>query len=168
MILKILSALSVTIIGGVIGAAQADKLSESRKNCTEIGEMIHHTVFSIEYRGDDVYAICRRLKNDSDLRRLTFLQNLPEEYVCGQDFREMWDRAVILQKNLGEEEREILFRCGGIIGKSDAGGQIAMLGELQEKIRKIEEQRIDMAAKKGRLYRSAGLLFGIMAGIIVI
>ena len=75
---------------------------------------------------------------------------------------------MISQKNLGEDEKEILFRCGGIIGKSDAGGQIAMLGELQEKIRKIEEQRGETALKKGRLYRSVGLLFGIMAGIIVI
>ncbi len=168
MLIKILSAVAATVIGGVIGAAQADKLSESRKNCTEIGEMLHRTVFAIEYRSDDVYAICRRLKADSDLSRLTFLKELPEGYVCGQDFREMWDRAVISQKNLGEDEKEILFRCGGIIGKSDAGGQIAMLGELQEKIRKIEEQRGETALKKGRLYRSAGLLFGIMAGIIVI
>lgn len=168
MILKVLSALAVTLIGGIIGAVQADKLSESRKNCTEIGEMLHRTVFSIEYRNDDVYAICRQLKSDPNLSRLTFLQKLPEEYVCGQDFREMWNQAVISQKNLGEDEKEVLFRCGGIIGKSDTGGQIAMLGELQEKIRKIEEQRSETALKKGRLYRSAGLLFGIMAGIITI
>lgn len=168
MILKVLSALAVTLIGGIIGAAQADKLSESRKKCTEIGEMLHRTVFFIEYRSDDVYAICRRLKADPDLSRLTFLQKLPEEYVCGQDFREMWNQAVISQKNLGEDEKEVLFRCGGIIGKSDTGGQMAMLGELQEKIRKIEEQRGETALKKGRLYRSAGLLFGIMAGIITI
>lgn len=168
MVLKIISALAVTFIGGTIGAVQADKLSESRKNCTEIGEMLHRIVFSVEYRGDDVYAICRRLKSSPDLRRLDFLRKLPDEYVCGQDFREMWDRAVISQKNLGEDEKEILFRCGGIIGKSDVDGQIAMFGELQEKIRKIEEQRGETAMKKGRLYRSAGLLFGVMAGIIVI
>lgn len=168
MILKVLSALAVTFIGGVIGAAQADKLSESRKNCTEIGEALHRIVFSIEYRSDDVYAICRRLKAAPDLSRLTFLQKLPDEYVCGQDFREMWDKAVVSQKNLGEDEKEILLRCGGIIGKSDVSGQVATLAELQEKIRKIEEQRGETALKKGRLYRSAGLLFGIMAGIITI
>ncbi len=168
MVLRIFSALIFTAIGGIIGFSMADKLNESCVICEEIGELFRQTVFFITYRQDDIYAICRKLKSDNELKHLTFLRNLPENYNTGEDFRELWSNAVESQKNLDTEENSLLMHFGCILGKSDAQSQAESISALQKELERIMSIRRENLLKKGRLYRSTGLLFGIMAGILVI
>lgn len=168
MMFRILSALALTAVGGFAGFSMADKLREARTICEEIGCLFRQSAFFITYRHDDVYLICRNFKSDNELKHLTFLQNLPENYSVGEDFRKMWDNALASQKNIGENERELLVHFGGILGKSDAQSQAEAIARLMKELDRIIEIRTENLLKKGRLYRSAGLLFGVMAGIIVI
>lgn len=168
MIFRIFSALILTSIGGIIGFSMADKLRESRRICEEIDHLFQQTAFFITYRQDDVYTICRNLKSDPELKHLTFLKNLPDCYNTGEDFRRLWTDALESQKNISGEELEILVHFGCILGKSDAQSQAESISGLQKELSRITEIRTENLLKKGRLYRSAGLLFGIMAGILVI
>lgn len=168
MILRIFSALILTLAGGLAGFSMADRLSESRKICIEIGHLFRQTAFFITYRQDDIYAICRKLKSDGELKHLTFLQSLPDCYNTGEDFRILWSNALESQKNLGTEESALLTHFGSILGKSDAESQAESISAFQKELDRITEIRTENLLKKGRLYRSAGLLFGVMAGIMVI
>lgn len=168
MIFRIFSALILTAVGGIIGFSMSDKLSESRRICEEIGHLFRQTAFFITYRQDDIYTICRNLKADNELKHLTFLQNLPDGYNTGEDFRKIWSSAVGSQKNLGSEESELLAHFGSILGKSDADSQAESISAFQKELDRITEIRTENLLKKGRLYRSTGLLFGVMAGILVI
>lgn len=168
MIFRIFSALILTAIGGITGFSMADKLSESRRICEEISHLFRQTAFFITYRQDDIYTICRKLKTDNELKHLTFLQNLPDCYHTGEDFRRLWNDALESQKNLSGEEAELLAHFGGILGKSDAQSQAESISAFQKELDRITEIRTENLLKKGRLYRSAGLLFGVMAGILVI
>ncbi len=165
---RILSALAFTAVGGIAGFSMADKLRETRRICEEINHLFQQTVFFITYRQDDIYAICRNFKSDNELKHLTFLQSLPESYSAGEDFRKIWNNAVVSQKNIGTEERELLVHFGSILGKSDAQSQAEAISGFMKELDRITEIRTENLLKKGRLYRSAGLLFGVMAGILVI
>lgn len=168
MMFRILSALALTAVGGFTGFSMADKLREARTICEEIGCLFRQSAFFITYKQVDVYAMCRNFKSDNELKHLTFLQSLPDCYSAGEDFRKMWDSALDSQKNIGTDERELLVHFGGILGKSDAQSQADAISGLMKELDRIMEIRTENLLKKGRLYRSAGLLFGVMAGIIVI
>ena len=84
--LRIIAALAFTSAGGIMGFSMADKLKEARKICDDISSLFQRASFLIGYRCDDVYAVCRNLKADSEFKNLTFLQYLPDEYTVGEDF----------------------------------------------------------------------------------
>ncbi|MDE5855121.1 MAG: stage III sporulation protein AB [Ruminococcus sp.] len=166
--LRIIAALAFTSAGGIMGFSMADKLKEARKICDDISSLFQRASFLIGYRCDDVYAVCRNLKADSEFKNLTFLQYLPDEYTVSEDFHICWNKALELQKNLGKEEKELLMYFGSVLGKSDVDGQLSSISEIQKELERISAIRLENLHKKGRLYRSTGLLFGVMAGILVI
>lgn len=165
---RIIAALAFTSAGGLIGFSMADRLQEARKICNDISSLFQRAGFLIGYRCDDVYAVCRNLKADSELKNLSFLQYLPDEYTAGEDFHSRWNQALEFQKNLGREEKELLTYFGSVLGKSDVSGQLSSISEMRRELERISEIRLENLQKKDRLYRSTGLLFGIMAGILVI
>lgn len=168
MILRMVSALSFTAIGGIVGFSMSDKLKESCIICNEIDYLFQQAAFLITYKQDDVYAICRTLKANSELKNLTFLKNLPDIYKTGENFREIWADAVESQKNICSEEKSLLLHFGCILGKSDAEGQAESISAMQNELNHIREAHTENLLKKGRLYRCVGVLFGVMAGILVL
>lgn len=167
MLVKLSASLIFVIIGGVVGFSMADKLRTDRRLCNDISHLLQRTIFLVGYRADDVYSVCSELKSDSELRGLTFLEVLPERFAVGRDFRKCWNEAVNSQ-NFQSEERDILLRLGAVLGKSDRQSQVESIRQLQTELAALTEKRSSDYLRKGRLYRSVGLLFGVMAGILVI
>lgn len=166
--LRLLGAVMITVVGGVIGTMSSEKLRRSRQYCEAMSFLIQRLNFLIGFRSDDVYAVCSQLRNDTELSPLTFIRSLPTGFVPGEDFRSQWTEAVKGQKDLGKEETELLLRIGGILGKSDISGQIAGLSAVQKELDRLTELRTEEFLRKSRMYRSAGLLMGAMAGILII
>lgn len=130
--------------------------------------MLLNTSVIIRCRASDVYTIASELKQDRSLQRLTFLQKIPEEYTPEENFREVWYEALELQKNLPEDARRILSEFGAVIGQSDIEGQLVSIDALSENASILEKKYSGIYSQKGRLYRSVGMLFGIMVGILII
>lgn len=168
MIIRVAAAVFFTAAGAVIGFSLADRLREERKSCGAIGHLFQSASFLIGSRYEDVYGICNRLKSDSELKKLTFLQHLPNEYRAGEDFHLSWKNALDNEKNLAADEKELLYRFGEILGKSDSSSQLSEICCLQKELEALSELRREAFVKKGRLYRAAGVLFGVMAGILVL
>lgn len=168
MIFRVAAALAFTAVGAVIGFSLADRLRSVRKTCGAVGHMFQSAAFLIGTRHEDVYGICRHFKNDDELKCLTSLKFLPDKYIAGEDFHELWYRAIETETNVGKEEKELLYRFGAMLGKSDSDAQIGEIRALLLELDSISGMRRDDLLKKGRLYRIAGLLFGVMAGILVL
>lgn len=168
MIFRIGAALLFTAVGGIVGYSLADRLRDARNICTAIEQLLQLAEFNIGRRGDDVYTFCRRLKKDKQLTCLGFIELLPVEYTFGQNFHILWKNAVESGFTGNREERELLLRFGEMLGRSDAATQLGTIGTFRTELQAISEQRYEALHKKGRLYRGTGLLFGIMAGILVL
>ena len=165
--LRFIASATFAVAGGMVGFALADKLRREQRLCTVIGCLLRRTAFLVGYRCDDVYAVCAELKRDSELSPLTFVQLLPESYEGGTDFRAFWENAVKSEDFCSDEE-EILLRLGTVIGRSDSASQLDSIRALEVSLAEVETRRRESYLRKGRLYRSVGLLFGVMAGILVI
>ncbi len=168
MFFRIISAVLFSVTGGVAGIYFSEKLRSQLELCHSIREMLLTSSVIIRCRADDVYAIGNELKHDKSLEKLTFLQKIPEKYSPEKNFRELWKDAVNSQKSLPEDIKRILNDFGSTLGQSDIEGQLVAIGAIAENAEILEKKYSEMYSQKGRLYRSVGMLFGVMVGILII
>ena len=112
-----------------------------------------------------MYEIAGRLR--AECNELRFAEKLPERFTAGEDFHSCWLKA-LADEPLTEDERKILEELGSVLGTSDTEGQIAALAALEQRAGQLMQKYSDIYSKKGRLYRSVGVLAGAMVGILVI
>ena len=168
MLLRAAAAVMFVAAGGMAGIILSDRLKMQREMCREIGELLRSCAVQIRYRGVDVYRLASELKNCQSFKHLTFINELPEKYEYGEDFHLCWERAVMSQSDLPHEERQMLCSFGNTLGTSDIEGQLVSISALEEELETLENRREETFRSKGKLYRSVGMLFGVMAGILVI
>lgn len=166
--LKIFAFICFVLIGTVCGMKLSDRLKGMRDSCREIHAVLNKIASLISYRALDVYEIVSELKKDKFAHRLHFLEKLPDTYEPGTDFHEIWNNAVAQDKEMAEEERNILTSFGDTLGTSDIEGQLAAIESAIREIQMIEKMRNDDYYRKGKLYRSIGTLIGLMTGIMVL
>lgn len=157
-----------TIAGGTAGIYFSERIKSDLDFCRNIHEMFMNTAVIIRCSADDVYMISAELKNNKKFQRLIFLQAIPEKYNPEDNFREIWTDSVKSQKNLPDDVKGLLCDFGNVLGQSDIEGQLASMETLTEKACVLEKKHYDIYVQKSRLYKSVGVLFGIMTGILII
>lgn len=166
--IKILGALCFVFAGAIYGAEKSASLKNKCTCCQEIRSLIVKISVMIRYRGLNVYEIVRELKESSDIHMLQFIEKLPSEFIAGSDFHNLWCTAVESEISMGEDESKILCKFGNALGTSDIEGQLLSIESVLEELKSIEQMRQDEYRRKGKLYRSLGMLFGVMTGILLI
>lgn len=168
MFLKMIAAIMFSLAGAAIGFSKADRLREKLEICRETAMLVEKSAILIRYQGLSVYELSANLKNCSGLSSLSFIKALPETFYEGENFHAQWKSAVNSQTDIPDEERKLILRFGDILGTSDIEGQLASIESIKQELSALEKRRSDCFIQKGRLYRSVGTLFGVMAGILVI
>ena len=166
--LRLIAFICFVSAGAVAGNALSDKLKQNRENTREIHSMLIQISALIRYKALDVFEIVHELCISGNYKNLEFLQHLPDRYEPGTDFREQWVQEVTADRNLNDDERSLLLSFGSVLGTSDAEGQLMSVEAALETVRTLEVRRSEEYQQKGRLYRSLGMLFGTMAGIMII
>lgn len=166
--LRITACLCIVIIGGVCGMAMSDKLKKRRDCCREVQALLTRISSLIRYREMNVYEIVSELRETSVTQKLKFIERLPISYETGEDFHDSWEKELRADENIPDEEKEVLISFGKTFGTSDTEGQLLSAEQASERIYDIEKQRSEEYLKKGKLFRSVGVLFGIMAGIMIV
>jgi len=159
MIIKITAMFLIILGGAFFGIDRSDKLKKRAEICHEIEKLLHICEFAIK-------SSARKLKAVS-FKDLSFIKYVPAQYEAGRNFRNDWENAVLKSK-LEIEEKQLLSEFGRTLGTSDTDGQLKFISAYIEEVHRLYEQRKAEYTKKGKLYRSLGILGGIMAGIIMI
>ena len=168
MFFRIISAIMFTVAGATAGIYFSERLKSDLSFCRNIHEMFMNTAVIIRCSAVDVYSIGAELRRNKKFYRLDFLQAIPEKYSPEHNFREVWINSVKSQKNLPDDVQGLLCDFGYVLGQSDIEGQLSSIATLTEKAGILEKKYSDIYIQKGRLYRSIGILFGIMTGILII
>lgn len=100
-----------------------------------------------------------------ELSRYEFIQRVSEWGGAG---RENWVSVANELTELEESERGIVKSIGLSLGTSDINGQLSMLEMNSQLLAKQIEIAHEQYMKKGRLYRSVGILAGLFVAILVI
>ena len=167
MLIRILAAAMFTAAGCFAGITFSDKLRSQQKVCEVLIYLLQRVKFLVCYRCDDIYEVCKSLRADDEMKLFSFVDRLPDSYVHNCDFRSIWENEVRLE-NIPEKETDILLQLGNVLGRSDRKSQSAAIDQLLKEAEALSVLRRENYIKKSGLYRSAGLLMGLMAGIIVI
>ena len=156
--LKLIGSCFIAMTGGIWGMYRSSGYRNRMELCGNIAELLRKTENMIRYSGCDVSEIVGELGSH---REFTISGLVPDEI----DFSTIG--CCNVEKLTGEEQR-IMQTFWNELGTTDSEGQLKMLAGLHENAVQLMEQRKAEYEKYGRLYRSVGLLLGLMAGIAVI
>lgn len=165
---KVIGFICFVLAGAIGGTSLSDKLKYMSESSREIHSMLTQILIMIRFRGLNVFEIFHELHQTDAYPHLNFINNLPENYECGVDFYDIWSDAVLNDKKLGKDEQDLLLSFGAMLGRSDIEGQVMSIESAIENVKILELRRSDEYQRKGKLYRSVGMLFGTMAGIMII
>lgn len=166
--IKFLGIIFLLLSGSAYGAFESGKLKRNCIICSEIRELFTQIHIKIRYSGIDVYEIVHELKKSGLYYNIDFIRNLPDEFTPDCNFHNIWKKAIINDMSLGDDEKMLLSSYGEVLGTTDIAGQLMSTEEALDKLSKIEEKRNEEYKRKGKLYRSLGMLSGVMIGILLI
>lgn len=138
-----------------------------RRRCVLLGELR----LLLEHYSIGISCAAETLEELAAGGRGEFAQHLRKCAAEETDMRKAWARAV---KELsgraycGEEELAILSELGEKLGTCSAEGQLSLLRLYSVRLDRLYGQATENADKKGRLYRSGGILAGAAAAVLLL
>ncbi len=169
MIFKITGIMLIIICCSLSGIKASDRLKKYSESCELLEETVNRIGIMIRYKSLNIYGIISELKKSESLSGLEFIKNLPDDYENFQEnFSDLWCRAVNSDSGIGDDEKKILTAFGETFGSGDIKGELSEIEMLIENLRIAGEKRRREYEKKGRLYRSVGILSGVMTGILIL
>lgn len=165
--MRITGVLLIFLTCAMIGMALSLNMKRKLERLGLLRRMADEIAMLIRYRSLTVREIIAQLKYSSAYDDLIFLKS--NDYsdrsvaVC-----EIWERNIVSDYTLTEEEKKALLSLGTQLGTTDTQGQLSVIAGFAAEIEEMQERQIQKYNVKGKLYRSMGILIGAMAGIMII
>lgn len=154
-----------TLSGGAIGAYFSGKLTERYDILNACVSLIQNMITYVNYSGYKLSEIFNAEKNNSRLYISDELIAISED---GRSIEEEWNVCITKSGYLKTEDRQILSELGKSIGKSNSGGEIAVLELAKERLNVQLKTAVEEKKRKGRLYCTLGIMLGAAVGIMLI
>ena len=160
-ILMIFSAASMT------GAYLSASLHQRCIRLETLRRMTEDIASYIRYRELTVYEIVQELSTDNSYRDFDFVCCLSRDLDRHRPFYSQWERAADECRFKGDE-RNLILSIGNVLGTSDTQGQLAAMELYSAKLDSMIKASDEQYSRKGKLYRSLGVLSGAMLGILML
>ncbi len=121
----------------------------------------------IRYKAMTVSDMIYEISINNSYSSLDFIKELVSMSENEADIHKAWSEAV-KKSAFGNEEREIMFLFGNMLGTSDINGQVSAIELYKKRLDNLFNELKTEYESKGRMYRSGGVLIGIMAGILLV
>ena len=129
--------------------------------------LIKELTVQIKYTNSEIGSMLKHASQNEAYQNLIFVTSCAGIGETG-DFHPLWNDGVKKQPYLTPTDRELLFALGDRLGETDLEGQLSFLELTCEMLKKQQTEAAENYRKKGRMYRSVGILCGIAAGIMVL
>lgn len=155
--------LSASFAGCYFSSALKNRLVMLKK----LDYMLEEIILLLRYRSATVYEIAETLAADGRFSEFEFLKSVSEG---DKPFREGWREAVFACNipDMKKSDIELIADIGGRLGSSDLEGQLGTVMLQREELRSAIRSAEEDCAKKAKLYRSLGVLFGAFVSIMLI
>lgn len=165
--IKLLGIIFIIICGAGIGAKASGDLKKRSDMCLYVKTFLSELSILMKYSGDTLFNLISELSKRESICRLTFLSDVINSMLEGMTFPCSWKNSISNDKNLYSELKELLFTLGESLGTSDIDGQLVSIERAEEELSLIYENTLSLYRKKGKLYRSIGVLGGMTAALLL-
>lgn len=165
--LKLLGLFCVVLCGAGCGFAASAALRRQVVFCDTLRLFLEELGILMRWNGDTLPVLLGDLADKQTYTPLTFLKNVIPQLEKGIVFSEAWKAAIQSMRRLPEELRRLLLSLGESLGTSDLEGQMKTLAQHQQQLSRICQSAAEQYHKKGKLYRSIGLLGGMSAALLL-
>ncbi|NLK70620.1 MAG: hypothetical protein GX286_04185 [Clostridiales bacterium] len=168
MMLKLIGVMLLVCATGYTGLSMSASLKERIRRLELIRKMVDEITILIRHRALTVMEIIDELTANSSYAELTFLHKAKSGIIPEVSFHYAWENAVKKDNKLLNEEKTELISLGNFLGSSDTEGQISALTIYKDKFNSLIEYANEIYDKKGKLYRSLGVLSGVFVAILLV
>ena len=161
-----LSAITA-LFGAAAGVWFSKRLKEREHFMSCVILLIKELTVQIKYTNSEIGDMLKTASQNEAYRDLLFVTSCSDISENG-DFHALWNDGVKKQPYLTPTDRELLFALGDRLGATDLDGQLSFLELTCEMLKKQQQEASENYRKKGRMYRSVGLLCGLAVGIMVL
>jgi len=148
------------MLGTVAGLYFSFRLKMRVDSLRELTQVLREMAMLIRHRALPVKDLF------SEMSRYEFVAQAGSS--VGADFRAGWLKAADSLAELSENERAVVKSVGMALGTSDVAGQIAMLEVNAGLLAGFAVESNEQYLKKGKLYRTCGVLAGLFLAVLII
>lgn len=173
MILKIIGAVIIVLSSTLIGFFYSRKEEYRINDLNEMKRAFTILISEIEYASnslpESMINISNKTENPISKILIDFAENLNKK--DGQTIQQLWTEAVIRNKNdtyFIDEDLENIKSFGSTLGYLDRNMQINNINIMIDYINKKTDTLSEISIKNKKMYRSLGILGGMIIAIILI
>lgn len=140
-----------------------------KRNQVQINELIQFITWlkiDLRYNQSQLGDMFNILCASSKFHNLHFLNNLKYN-MTNMAFPNAWEKSIIdWNSSISSDDKDLLKSMSGILGASDSTGQIMALEHIEHRFKISLQSAIEVYNKKGKLFRSLGILIGLAVLVI--
>jgi len=165
--IRILGAVCIFAASALLGMFFSESIRSKKERLMNIRHMFSEISDYIRWNKFTLKEIAGKLSENKQFSTLGFVSDLTE--ICEKfSFPKAWEEAVCSDKSLCDDEKSLLSRFGNSLGTTDIDGQISSINLYISEAEKMIAAESEKYKTKGKLYRSLGVAFGAMTGILMI
>lgn len=144
------------------------KLSERVKTVEMLINLTEDFSNMIRYQAMTTADIISFAGNNPEYEMLDFISEMNKADKTDRNIHDIWREAVEKSSVLRKRESEIMLSFGNMLGTSDISGQLSSIEIYKKRLENLLAESRNDYERKGKMYRSVGVLLGIMAGIMLL
>ncbi len=150
----------------MIGLTYSVALKRNQTQIDELIQLITWLKIDIRYNQSQLSDMFNRLYSSSKFNNLSFLNNLKNN-MMDMPFPNAWEKSIAdWNSNISKDDKELLKSMSGILGASDSIGQIMALEHVEHRFKISLQSAREIYNKKGKLFRSLGILIGLAVFVV--
>lgn len=166
--IKITGLALIVLCCSTAGIWAASGLSKRVSTLEIVIRLYQYLRDSLKYLRPSVTMLIGRAAGEAEFSGLGFLRGCDEKMRSGKNFPESWREAISEDiATMGKEDAPIVLSLAGVLGASDLDSQLAALEHGMALLEARLGEAREYASKHKKLYRTLGVLAGLMVAIVI-
>lgn len=166
--IRILGSVCIFSASALLGIYFSESIRHKKERLMLTEKMLSEISDYIRWNSLTLHEIAERLSEKKEFSEFEFVNILYENCKEIRSFPLAWDNAVKSDTKLSDEEKTFLYEIGNSLGTTDTKGQLSAIAMYNARIENMIHEEIEKYKVRGKLYRSLGVAFGAMTGILII
>lgn len=166
--IRIVGILLIFLTSASVGMFLSNNIKNKRERLIKERKMLEEISIMIRFNSLTLKEIVSELEGTEVFDDFKFLKKLKIILIGVVSFPSAWEQSVKEDDILSESEKKLLIEIGYSLGTSDIDGQLSTLNIYKIRFDELIEEESEKYRVKGKMYRSLGVMFGAMIGILIV